>query len=647
MIISRCRTSPGAIKVFIRSQNALPRSITRSSAADVENNPAALARLFQRSIANNNLKDAEYVIFHMNKHKMKPPKESIESLIYAFTSVHQPNKVSEYLQQFKQAGYKMDITMINKLIQIHLKQKDYKLASKTFYQALTLNIQPNLETFEILIPCYYEIKQYGSLLALTSIMYQYKIELNRTIYEILLQTYIYTHKPPEILRTIAEMHAKRMFPTEKMILDSIKFFVEFGFLDHVIQLTSLPELRLSSEAHCHLIHSYIKGDCITTAEETFHEMKSKKLQLNSEMCKWFLEYYIRNNQTKVAFRFFNTFPANFKQSPTLYVYVINTLLQNNHGKSVPAIFQNFEKQFSIPQTTNMYNALIGISLDSLDELKAEEYLTTMKEKNIPPNIETYNYFLRYFTKTKLAFSHWPKIEEILQKMKRKKLTPTGETFYFIVRYAILCNDHLKAEAYLKMLLLEYPDVAPYRVYDVMIEFYSTTSKSITQMLIEQLIEISNIKPNRDVFNSIIGGFTAFGDVENTIGYFDKMNMLQISPNAKSFTYLIKVCCKHSLINDATRYLSLMKNENGITARLENYNDLIFCCARVGDMRTALKYLTKLTSLKLTPNKQTYDHIIAGYYLVGDKKWAEKFASQLNILVDKQKSGAEYFKTTRI
>lgn len=644
MFLQRCRVTHGTLRnVFTPQSFLMNRYNNRFISQDIESNQTALTRLLTRSIANSNFEDAEYIMDHMIKKKMVPAKENYENLIYTFTRLNDPVKVGKYVTGLKEAGYSLDITMINNLIKIYIQIKDYALASKTFYQSIKLNILPNIKTFEILFTSYLETKQYGSLLALVPIMYDSNIKPNRPIYNALFQAYVKAHKPNEVLHLLSQMKANRIFPTQDDYIEAIKFFIDFGYIDHALQITSLPELALSSDAYCQLIRGYLDCDCLSSAEAAFREMRNRKIKINTELCKWFIKYYIENNDVKVAFRFFNVLPSSFKQVPTLYIFVINVLLQNNYGKEVSDIYKKFESKFSIPNSTNMYNALIGKALLNMEDNKADEYLRIMKSKKIPVNIDTYDYFLKHYTRSKLAFTQWPQIEEIMDNIATKKLTPSSDTFYYIVRYAILCNDHVRAESYLKILLNDYPDVSPYKVYNVMLEFYSTVGTTISQMLIEQLVDIARTKPNRDVFNSIIAGYTAYGDIENSIRYYDQLVRHQITPNRKTLTLMIKVCCKHSFINEATKYFTMMKTELSLDPITENYNDLIYCCARVGDMKNALKYFNKLTSLNLKPTKPTFDHIIAGYYRIGQQKWGDNFASELNIVVDKQKMGADYFK----
>lgn len=135
--------------------------------------------------------------------------------------------------------------------------------------------------------------------------------------------------------------------------------------------------------------------------------------------------------------------------------------------------------------------------------------------------------------------------------------------------------------------------------------------------------------SKEIFswNAMIGGFAMHGHARDAIELFFRMEREKFSPDMITFVNVLSACSHGGLVKEGRRLFNLMKQEYGITPKVEHYGCMVDLLGRAGLFREAEEMIN---SMPMTPNAAVWGALLNGCRIHGNAQLAEKVG---NILLE--------------
>ncbi|GMH19701.1 hypothetical protein Nepgr_021542 [Nepenthes gracilis] len=132
-------------------------------------------------------------------------------------------------------------------------------------------------------------------------------------------------------------------------------------------------------------------------------------------------------------------------------------------------------------------------------------------------------------------------------------------------------------------------------------------------------------PEKDVvsWNSII---SAHGKHPKALSYFHQMQIEATLPDSSTFSSLLSVCASLGLVRDGERFFSLMREEFGITPRMEHYGCMVNLYGKAGLIDKAYEIVARKMEFEAGPT--VWGALLYACYVHGNVDIGEVAAAKL-------------------
>ena len=122
------------------------------------------------------------------------------------------------------------------------------------------------------------------------------------------------------------------------------------------------------------------------------------------------------------------------------------------------------------------------------------------------------------------------------------------------------------------------------------------------------------EPDTAVWNSLIDAYTQCGEYAEALNTFDRMQSVNVPPNAVTFLSLLSVCCQMGLLDKGVEFFESMSNDDHrLSPDIRHYGCLIDLLGRAGRINEAVAALEQL------PYQP--DHVTWNTILGASQKWS--------------------------
>ncbi|XP_057851346.1 pentatricopeptide repeat-containing protein At1g11290, chloroplastic [Cryptomeria japonica] len=101
--------------------------------------------------------------------------------------------------------------------------------------------------------------------------------------------------------------------------------------------------------------------------------------------------------------------------------------------------------------------------------------------------------------------------------------------------------------------------------------------------------------NRDLvsWNSMIAGYGMHGQGKNAVAHFCQLQQSSIKPNDVTFLCVLSACTHAGMVNEGWEYFYCMKQQYGITPKLEHYACMVDLLGRAGHLDEAVRFINNM------------------------------------------------------
>jgi len=365
---------------------------------------------------------------------------------------------------------------------------------------------------------------------------------------------------------------------------------------------------------------------------------------------------VKGPQWKSALRYLKEM-SNRGIEPNAYSYTaaINVFAEARKLHKVDELFQEM-KQAHIAPTTITFNSMIKAygNLGKWKQVLA--YLKDMEEIGVKPNVNSYNSAINACAKAgqfrhavdifkamerdqipmdEITFNSmvkacnsvkaWRKALAYLDKMKAKKITPSLHTYNSVIHACVQAKEYERAETLFQEMKMP-PDVV---TITTLLHSCCTLDRYSKAFYFLSIIEAERIEVDAQVFGAALNALvTAKAPTEDILEVFHRMQQTGLSPNAVTFSSLVKAFSSQGATQDAAfEYLDQM-TEAPIPATVEAYNICIDACSAVEADISAEVLFKRMEQKGIDPDVITYNSLIKIHSLKGNSSRSMELLSRM-------------------
>jgi pentatricopeptide repeat protein len=202
---------------------------------------------------------------------------------------------------------------------------------------------------------------------------------------------------------------------------------------------------------------------------------------------------------------------------------------------------------------------------------------------------------------------------VLQKMKERNVKPNVITYNILISRAASWQNIEKVESYFGEMKKNSirPDV---RIYNCLINAYVKSGNIDKGYEILKQMKSYCIEPTVVTFNTLIDGCVRIksrkvDSVKLALQIFSAMKLYNIEPNYRSYSSLIHVYCDCGDIHKGYETLQYIRNELNITPSYVTYSVLLHAYGKAGDLNKAFDILSDMKRAGHYPNIITLSSLI--------------------------------------
>jgi pentatricopeptide repeat protein len=313
--------------------------------------------------------------------------------------------------------------------------------------------------------------------------------------------------------------------------------------------------------------------------------------------------------------------CQFSKSSTI-AKIKEIIKQDQSQNQLTKLFQNLEKensrkfeqfctQLKSEKPLNeiiIYNSLMEFYSINFKIEKSNSLIDEMIEKNIHVSPKSYNYF--FLNQLKVKVFSYEKLISMFERIKKEK----KQTFA-IYRTMIILFARNKCINEMEALFKEFNQKfsKDSLVFNEVMKCYCVLNLMEKAVIVFDEMVHLGLKPNNNVFNTLIKGYFHQKNFSKMEEIFTKMNQHQVAPNHLTFIFMLMGATE--LMNSSTKFdqyrMELKKSNIPLGSTL--YSILIRNLLSFGKTKEAMDLFNEMKSLDITPDSQTYEELISFYY----------------------------------
>ncbi|XP_074263940.1 pentatricopeptide repeat-containing protein At1g20300, mitochondrial-like [Silene latifolia] len=352
------------------------------------------------------------------------------------------------------------------------------------------------------------------------------------------------------------------------------------------------------------------------------EMKSRKLEIPSDIFVRLIKRYVRAGMISEAIHAFNRM-EEYGCSPDSAAIsaVIAILVKKKKAVEAQSFFDGLKDRFELDVV--VYTNLVSgwCTVGNISE--AERVFGEMKTKGIVPNVYTYTIVIDGLCRHgQISRAH-----DVLSEMIEKGFQPNAATFNSLMRVHVKARKTEKVlQVYNQMKKLGcQPDAI---TYSFLIDCQCRNGNRDDAMkLIDQMVN-KGIVPSVHSFNLIFSCIVKARDVNAADKLFAMMKELKCQPNTVTYNVLMKMFVE---LKSTDKVFKLKKemDELEVELNVNTYSNLISMFCAMGHWSDACKYFKEMIEEKnLRPSTHLYEMVLKQLKNAGHIKKREELVDMM-------------------
>ena len=288
--------------------------------------------------------------------------------------------------------------------------------------------------------------------------------------------------------------------------------------------------------------------------------------------------------------------------------LLNSIIANK-GKNTDVSSQVMELlslpyELDIRDYTRVLQSCNTLPLSSL-------VMQEVKRRGLTPDIMLYNVFLKKCEE----FKNKDKAFETYKAMIDSNITPDRHTMSILIRSCLAVDQPSEAESLLKRMLLHGIDLNSY-VFNVMIDYYARKALPLEAFRIRENMETYSIKPDEYTISSLMAACYPVAP--------SKLYLQQLLQDLIDGPLPARAVCtnalfsgiakaphleNHAKLRIAVDFHSELERRSYVVGQ-HAYTSLMTCCAKVGDVAQARRFLSCMQRGGVEPNRYILTAFIA-------------------------------------
>ncbi|KAK7305149.1 hypothetical protein VNO77_43049 [Canavalia gladiata] len=356
--------------------------------------------------------------------------------------------------------------------------------------------------------------------------------------------------------------------------------------DKAIALKEIIEKEqpsFSHTAHCALISGFYYVGNMEKADSLFHDMLSKKLSPDDELCNILIQGHCQaNDLRKVGELLGVAIRKGWELSLTSYRYLVRSMCRK--GRVLFALsLKNLMLAQCPPDGLIIYNILIFNLLSNGNSLVVNKILTEMEEKSVV-------------------------------------LDEVGHNF--LVYGFLQCEDFSSSLHYLTTMILK--GLKPsHRNLRKAISFLCDAGELQKALELSQEMRLRGWIHDSVIQTAIVESLLSCGKIQEAETFLDRMREESLTPDSINYDYLIKCFCQYGRLNRAVHLMNTMLKKQTIPIST-SYDFLIRGFCAQNELDIALNFYSEMLNWNLKPRIDTVEMLVHRFCQDGKTELAEQF-----------------------
>eukprot|EP00210_Caulerpa_lentillifera_P000289 g282.t1 len=314
--------------------------------------------------------------------------------------------------------------------------------------------------------------------------------------------------------------------------------------------------------------------------------------------------------------------------------------------------------------------IAGLVVDCAERIKeyikadnlsaAEELFCLMAQRNVTPNVVTYNTMMSGYSKT----GNYKRVFALFDEMVCRQIELSTVTFAIAIRACAQTEDVEKALNLFEDMKREYELTPDKFVYSALLKVCASAKDLSTAKNTFEEVSLFGVDIDNVVMNTMIDVYAECSNKNNGKNYLKKcrkimeeMDRKAVRADVQTYSTLLKLCARSNLTKDAIILLNEEKNvglypnefsyatvidgiskdmnlsneevlamsseitrtmkSDGIKGNNHTYNSLLSVAIRLHDLNKAIHLFNEMKNLKIRPNSVTYGAMVKCYERLGD------------------------------
>ncbi|CAG8704684.1 22084_t:CDS:1 [Cetraspora pellucida] len=406
----------------------------------------------------------------------------------------------------------VDSGLTKEVIAILLKNQKLDEALQIFKKMRTINLIPNIYTYNALIHALGKQERVDEALNVIRDMELQQLERDTVSYNVLIKIYSLLKNYEKMHQLVDDMLKIGIAPDVRTFGQLINVYAKLGKVNSALALLhKMVKLGIRPDRHIYtsLIELFANVNDNDSMEKVFHNMITDGIRPQEIAYYMLTAGYCNADNVYKAFRICRIMlEAGIEPTVRIYNALISLFAERGDSSSAYLLF-NEMRTYGLTPDVYTYNSLIHANVKSGDLRKAEDTLMHMEFAGIEPQTTTYNILLHAYVERK----DMDRAREIYNEMLESLIHPDNYTFCCLIdgfraegdlETAISLFNHMEHNYSLN------PDA---HIYTVLIHGHLQKGDFVSAKKFYETMVLRGIKPTYVTFAVLIDGHARHGDLE--------------------------------------------------------------------------------------------------------------------------------------
>ncbi|CAG8494070.1 762_t:CDS:2 [Dentiscutata erythropus] len=406
----------------------------------------------------------------------------------------------------------VDSGLTKEVIAILLKNQKLDEAFRIFKKMRTINLIPNIYTYNALIHTLGKQERIDEALDVIQDMESQQLVRDTASYNVLIKIYSLSKNYEKIQQLVDEMLKAGITPDVRTFGELMSVYAKLAKVNSALALLHKMinlGIRPNSHIYTSLIELFANINDTESMEKIFHNMITDGVRPQEITYYMLTAGYCNADNVYKAFRICRIMlETGIEPTARIYNALISLFAERGDPSSAYLLF-NEMRSYGMTPDVYTYNSLIHVNVKSGDLRKAEDTLMHMEFAGIKPQTATYNILLHAYVERK----DMERAREIYNEMLESSIHPDNYTFCCLIDGFRAEGDLETAISLFKHMEHNYSLNPDAHIYTVLIHGHLQKGDFLSAKNLYETMILRNIKPTYVTFAVLIDGHARYGDLE--------------------------------------------------------------------------------------------------------------------------------------